>query len=198
MDLQPRGPRARHSRVRHQSDSDCKRSCTSSSPGSSYLERCGGMESERPELRDNINRCHCDPHGDMVRMHETVDIARVREVPMMSTKDRMVGLDLFFKLMHRVPFPAEKSSLAQMTALLEILKCGGFYVDLPYGGASTPALQNPFDAADSSSDLAMSSLSKSLKGHPTSSTGRQAGMYSNAEWSRLTRASRHFLLHTIL
>ena len=45
---------------------------------------------------------------DMVRMHETVDVARVREVSMMSPKDRMIGLDLFFKLMHREPFPAEK------------------------------------------------------------------------------------------
>jgi len=60
------------------------------------------------------------PAGEIVRLHETVDFARVRDVPMMTTKDRLTGLDLFFKLMHREPFPAEKPSLAQMTALLEI------------------------------------------------------------------------------
>ena len=73
--------------------------------------------------------------GDMVRMHETVDSTRVREVPMMLEKDRSTGLKLFFKLMHREPFPAEKPSLAQVTALLEILKCGGCYVDFALWGS---------------------------------------------------------------
>ena len=40
------------------------------------------------------------PAGEIVRLHETVDCARVREVQMMTTKDRLLGLDLFFKLMH--------------------------------------------------------------------------------------------------
>ena len=34
----------------------------------------------------------------------------------------------------RAPFPAEKPSLAQMTALLEILRCGGCYVDFALWG----------------------------------------------------------------
>ena len=64
------------------------------------------------------------PSGDMVRMHETVDVTKVREVPMVEPKDWGMCLDLFFKLMMRAPFPAEKPSLAQMTGLLEILRCG--------------------------------------------------------------------------
>ena len=59
------------------------------------------------------------PAVEVARLHETVDFTRVRDVPMMTTKDRLIGLDLFFKLMHREPLPAEKPSLAQMTALLE-------------------------------------------------------------------------------
>ena len=39
------------------------------------------------------------PAGEVVRLHETVDFARVRDVPMMSDKDRLNGLDLFFKVM---------------------------------------------------------------------------------------------------
>ena len=54
---------------------------------------------------------------------------------MMTEKDRTIGLKLFFKLMHREPFPAEKPSLAQVTALLEILKCGGCYVDFALWGS---------------------------------------------------------------
>ena len=46
------------------------------------------------------------PSGDMVRMRETVDVTKVREVPMMEPKDWGIGLDLFFKLMMRAPFPA--------------------------------------------------------------------------------------------
>ena len=35
------------------------------------------------------------PSGDMVRMHETVDVTKVREVPMMETREWGKGLDLF-------------------------------------------------------------------------------------------------------
>ena len=75
------------------------------------------------------------PTGETVRLHETVDFTRVREVQMMTEKDRLIGLDLFHKLMHREPFPAEKPSLAQMTALLEMLKCGCCYVDFALWGS---------------------------------------------------------------
>ena len=44
------------------------------------------------------------------------------------------GLDLFLKLVMRQPFPAEKPSMAQMTALIEILRCGGCYVDFTLWG----------------------------------------------------------------
>ena len=70
-----------------------------------------------------------------MRLHETVDFTRVREVQMMTEKDRLIGLDLFHKLMHREPFPAEKPSLAQMTGLLEMLKCGCCYVDFALWGS---------------------------------------------------------------
>ena len=54
------------------------------------------------------------PSGDMVRMRETVDVTKVREVPMMESRDWRKGLDLFKRLMMRAPFLAEKPSLAQM------------------------------------------------------------------------------------
>ena len=44
-----------------------------------------------------------------MRLHETVDFTRVRDVQMMTETDRLNGLDLFYKLMHREPFPAEKA-----------------------------------------------------------------------------------------
>ena len=73
--------------------------------------------------------------GEIVRLHETVDFTRVRDVPMMTSKDHLDGLDLFCKLMHRPPFPAEKPSISQMTALLETLKCGSAYVDFALWGS---------------------------------------------------------------
>ena len=45
------------------------------------------------------------PAGEIVRLHETVDFTRVREVHMMTSKEHLTGLDLFYKLMHREPFP---------------------------------------------------------------------------------------------
>ena len=75
------------------------------------------------------------PSGEIVRLHETVDFTRVRDVQMMSSKAHLDGLDIFCKLMHRQPFPAEKPSIAQMTALLETLKCGSCYVDFALWGS---------------------------------------------------------------
>ena len=46
------------------------------------------------------------PSGDTVRMHETGDVTKVREVPMMEAGDWSDGLDLFLKLVMRQPFPA--------------------------------------------------------------------------------------------
>ena len=69
------------------------------------------------------------PTGETVRLHETVDFTRVREVQMMTEKDRLICLDLF---------PAEKPSLAQMTGLLDMLKCGAAATwTSPYGEATT-------------------------------------------------------------
>ena len=73
--------------------------------------------------------------GEMVRLHETVDYTRVREVQMMTETARLDGLELFLKLMLREPFPEEKPSLAQMTSLLEILKCKCCYVDFALWGS---------------------------------------------------------------
>ena len=61
------------------------------------------------------------PSGDTVRMHETVDVTKVREAPMMDIADWNQGIELFVKLMMREPLPEERPSLPQMTALLEIL-----------------------------------------------------------------------------
>ena len=47
------------------------------------------------------------PTGDMVRMHETVDVTKVREAPMIEQREWGKGLDLFKRLMMRAPFPAE-------------------------------------------------------------------------------------------
>ena len=52
------------------------------------------------------------PSGDMVLMHETADVTKVREVPMMGKPEWGKGLGLFKRLMMRAPFPAEKPSLA--------------------------------------------------------------------------------------
>ena len=67
-------------------------------------------------------------------MHETVDVAKVREAPMMDTADWNVGIELFKKLMPREPFPEGRPSLAHVTALSEILRCGSCYVDFALWG----------------------------------------------------------------
>ena len=94
--------------------------------------------------------------GETVRLHETVDCTRVREVQMMTPKARGLGLDLFGKLMHRELFSAEKPSVAQMTALLEILECRGCYVDFALWGSFHIRTAKSFVFGDSSSDLGAS------------------------------------------
>ena len=74
------------------------------------------------------------PSGDMVRMRETVDVTKVREIPMFDAAIMKKGLLLFNKFVMREPFTEERPSLAQLTALLEILRCGGCYVDFALRG----------------------------------------------------------------
>ena len=62
-------------------------------------------------------------------MHETVDVTKVWEVPMMDVADWNAGIEFFAKVMIREPFPEEQLSLAQMPARLEILRCGVCYAD---------------------------------------------------------------------
>ena len=67
-------------------------------------------------------------------MHEAVDVAKVREVPMIDAATMNKRIQLFLKYMMREPFPEERPSLAQLTAFLEILRCGGCYVDFAVWG----------------------------------------------------------------
>ena len=45
------------------------------------------------------------PSGDTVCMHETVDVTKVRDVPMVELSGRAKGLELFLKLVLCEPFP---------------------------------------------------------------------------------------------
>ena len=89
------------------------------------------------------------PTGDVVRMHETVDVTKVREVRMIDAAIMHKGILLFLKFMMREPFPEERPSLARLTTLLEILWCGGCYVDfrlvgqLPHAHGQDLPLQRP-------------------------------------------------------
>ena len=46
--------------------------------------------------------------NDIYTQEDAEALMRMQILP----KDRVIGLDLFFKLMHRDPFPAEKPSLS--------------------------------------------------------------------------------------
>ena len=70
-------------------------------------------------------------------MQEAVDVTKVREAPMLDIADWNTGFDLFETLVHRESFPEERPSLAQQTALLEILRCGFCKVDLALWAGET-------------------------------------------------------------
>lgn len=74
------------------------------------------------------------PSSDMVRMDETVDVTKAREIPMIDAAIMNKGLLSCKRFVMREPFPEERRSLAQLTALLEILRCGGCYVDFALWG----------------------------------------------------------------
>lgn len=118
------------------------------------------------------------PSGDMVRMHETVDVTKIREVPMMESRDWEKGLDFLKLFVHKFFFPVEQPSLAQMTALLKIFRCGGCYVVfLFFGVITTSALQSHSGAEDWSSGQEASSSTNSSKDRRTSGIGPHVGMY---------------------
>ena len=67
------------------------------------------------------------PEGDTVRMHETVDVTKVREAPVMDMTLWDIGFDRCGVMVMREPFPEGRPSLSQMIALLKPLRFGTCY-----------------------------------------------------------------------
>ena len=87
-------------------------------------------------------------------MRETVDVANVRESPMMDKDAFSAGIDHSELLMTREPFPEENLLVSQIVALLEQLRNVSAMWTSPCGDATTYAPSMRGDAGGWSRGLA--------------------------------------------
>ena len=70
-----------------------------------------------------------DAKKNHVSLNKTVDITKERSVPLMTSVEYNVCWNRFKKKMDRAPFPHEKPSVHQLTAVRDILRNEGCYAD---------------------------------------------------------------------